>query len=97
MPTYKDIDYTLVRSQRRTASIVVERNGHVTVRVPEALDMAQIQTVLEKKRYRIYKHQAEWADLNAGQVTRAYVNGESFLYPRATLPTQVGGGAGRAP
>jgi predicted metal-dependent hydrolase len=80
MPTYKDIDYTLVRSQRKTASIVVERDGHVTVRAPDELDIEQIQTVLEKKRYWIYKNQAEWADLNAAHVAREYVNGESFLY-----------------
>ena len=69
MPTYKDIDYTLVRSGRRkTVSIFVERDGSVTVRVPEQLADAEIDQIIESKRAWIYKHLAEWRDLNAPQV-----------------------------
>ena len=38
MPTYKDIVYTLTRSSRsKTASIYIERDGSVSVRVPNHL------------------------------------------------------------
>ena len=37
MRTYKDIEYTLVRSRRKTASIYIERDGQVSVLVPEKL------------------------------------------------------------
>ena len=81
MPTYKDVAYTLVRSHRRkTASIYVERDGSVTVRVPDNLADAEIETLIEGKRYWIHKHLTEWRELNAAQVVREYVNGEGFLY-----------------
>lgn len=77
---YKDIQYTLTRSKRKTASIYVERDGQVTVLVPEDLSDDQIEAVLEQKRKWIYHHLAEWHDLNATRVHRQYVNGEGFLY-----------------
>ena len=81
MPTYRDVAYTLVRSHRRkTASIYVERDGSVTVRVPDNLVDAEIETLIEGKRYWIHKHLTEWRELNAAQVVREYVNGEGFLY-----------------
>lgn len=81
MPTYKDVAYTLVRSHRRkTASIYIERDGSVTVRVPDNLSDAEIEGLIEGKRYWIHKHLTEWRELNAAQVVREYVNGEGFLY-----------------
>ena len=38
MRTYKDIEYTLKRSNRKTASIYIERDGQVSVLVPKELD-----------------------------------------------------------
>ncbi len=77
---YKDIVYTLHRSHRKTASIYIERDGQVTMLVPEELDQKTIDEVLEKKRSWIYRNLAEWKDLNATRVQREYVNGEGFLY-----------------
>src|SRR5438067_284273 len=78
--TFKDIEYTLVRSRRKTASIYIERNGKVSVLVPEKLTTRQIDDLLEGKRKWIYRNLAEWHDLNARKVQRDYVNGEGFLY-----------------
>lgn len=81
MPTYKDVAYTLVRSRRRkTASIYIERDGSVTVRVPDNLTEAEVEALIEAKRYWIHKHLTEWREMNAAQVVREYVNGEGFLY-----------------
>jgi hypothetical protein len=81
MPTYKDIAYTRIRSRRRkTASIYIERDGAVTVRVPDNLTDAEVAALIEGKRYWIHKHLTEWRELNAAQVAREYVNGEGFLY-----------------
>ena len=77
---FKDIQYTLTRSQRKTASIYVERDGQITVIVPERLTDDEINVLLEDKRKWIYKNLAEWHDLNARKVERRYVNGEGFLY-----------------
>lgn len=42
--------------------------------------MPQIEQLIESKRCWIYRHVAEWRDLNATRVKREYVNGEGFLY-----------------
>ena len=68
--TFKDIEYTLVRSHRKTASIYIERDGKVSVLVPEKLATRQIDELLESKRKWIYKNLAEWQDLNAHKVHR---------------------------
>lgn len=78
--TYKDIAYTLKRSKRKTASIYVERDGQITVIVPDDLSSRQISDLLESRRKWIYKNLADWHDLNATKVEREYVNGEGFLY-----------------
>jgi predicted metal-dependent hydrolase len=80
MRTYKDIEYSLVRSRRKTASIYIERDGHVSILVPDKLTDRQVEALLESKRKWIYKSLAEWQDLNARRVHREYVNGEGFLY-----------------
>ena len=78
--TYKDIEYALVRSGRKTASIYIERDGKVSVLVPERLTTRQVEKLLESRRKWIYKNLAEWQDLNTHRVQRDYVNGEGFLY-----------------
>jgi predicted metal-dependent hydrolase len=80
MRTYKDIQYSLVRSRRKTASIYIERDGQVSILVPDKLTDRQVEALLESKRKWIYKGLAEWQDLNARRVHRDYVNGEGFLY-----------------
>lgn len=77
---FKDIEYTLIRSRRKTASIYIERDGKVSVLVPEKLTARQIDDILESKRKWIYQSLAEWQDLNANRIQRDYVNGEGFLY-----------------
>ncbi len=77
---YKDIEYTLKRSNRRTASIYIERDGQVSVLVPNHISVAQLESLLEQKRHWIYTSLAEWQDLNATRIDREYVNGEGFLY-----------------
>ena len=80
MRTYKDILYSFKRSNRKTASIYVERDGQVSVLVPKRLTITEIEELIESKRRWIYRNLAEWKDLNATKVRREYVNGEGFLY-----------------
>ncbi len=80
MRTYKDIEYTLRRSARKTASIYIERDGQVSILAPESLADYQIEELIEHKRRWIYTNLAEWNDLNAARVQRTYVNGQGFLY-----------------
>jgi hypothetical protein len=72
--------YEVVRSRRKTADIIVERDGSVLVRAPETVSDERIEDIIEAKRYWIYRTLAEWRDLNAARVLREYRSGEGFLY-----------------
>lgn len=77
----RDIDYRLQRGgQRKTADIVIERDGQISVIAPEHLSDEEASAIVESKRLWIYKNLAEWRDLNATRVVREWVNGEGFLY-----------------
>jgi predicted metal-dependent hydrolase len=77
----KDIEYRLLRSgARRTADIIIERDGHISVRAPAHFSEEQVDALVESKRLWIYHNLAEWRDLNATRVVREWVNGEGFLY-----------------
>lgn len=79
--THRDITYDLRRSGlRKTASLFIERDGGVTLIVPESLSDDQVSELVEQKRSWIYRGLAEWRDLNANRVQREFVNGEGFLY-----------------
>jgi len=75
-----DIDYEVIRSRRKTADIVIERDGRIVVRAPEEITDERIEDLVEAKRIWIYKNLAEWRDLNATRVLREYKAGEGFLY-----------------
>jgi len=77
---YKDIEYTLKRSRRKTASIYIERDGKVSILVPEKLTISKVEELIENRRKWIYRNRAEWRVLNITRVVRRYVNGEGFLY-----------------
>ena len=51
----KDITFNIKKSRRKTLSIYIERDGTVTVIAPENLTDQEIENVLKKKAYRIYK------------------------------------------
>jgi hypothetical protein len=74
------ISYSVIRSERATADIVVERDGTVVVRAPESVDDESVREIVRSKLYWIYKTLAEWKELNQSRVVREYRNGESFLY-----------------
>lgn len=77
---YKDVSYSVSRSDRKTASIYIERDGEVSVLAPKKLSDAEVESLIENKLVWIYKNLAEWCDLNATRVEREFVNGEGFLY-----------------
>lgn len=76
----KNFSYQVVRSQRSTADIVVERDGRVLVRAPKKLTDQRIASIVDSRRLWIYKTLAEWRDANATRILREYRNGEGFLY-----------------
>jgi len=76
----KDITFNIKKSKRKTLSIYIERDGTVTVIAPENSTDKEIEGVIKKKEYQIYKLLAEWELTNSTKVEREFVNGQSFLY-----------------
>ena len=68
------------RRKRKTASIYIERDGSLSVLVPEATSDEEVEAILEANAYRISKYQAKRELLNEKAVSREMVNGQSFLY-----------------
>lgn len=60
--------------------IVIERDGTVSVQVPENLSDESILNILQSKEYEIHKKLTYWKELNREQIERQYVSGQSFMY-----------------
>jgi len=74
------LKYAVIRAERTTTDIIIERDGTVLVRAPTWADDANIAEIIESRLPWIYKGLAEWRDLNSAHVPREYKNGEGFLY-----------------
>ena len=67
----------------------MERDGAISVFVPQHLTDEEIHKLVNSKLYQIYKHMAEWEDANTSRVYREFVNGEGFLYLGRTYRLEV--------
>lgn len=75
-----EFTYAVERSQRKTADIIIERDGSVVVRAPDWADDHEVDKIVTSRHFWIYQALAEWRDLNATRILREYKNGEGFLY-----------------
>ncbi len=71
---------TVKRSKRKTASIYIERDGSLSLFVPEKTSDKEIKSILKTNEYRIFKYQAKRSLLNEKAIKREPVNGQSYLY-----------------
>lgn|SRR5487761_627974 len=74
------LKYALEKSDRKTLSIYVERDGEVLVRAPKTISHEQLHSILDQKKYWIYKSKAELRELNSSKIKREIANGEGFLF-----------------
>ncbi|MDO3377191.1 M48 family metallopeptidase [Geoalkalibacter halelectricus] len=75
-----NVTINIRKKKRKTASIYIERDGTVSVYVPEHLSDEEVAALVEAKQYPICRNLAKWQLLNETKVEREAVNGESFLY-----------------
>jgi len=75
-----DYEVSIKRSKRKTASIYIERDGAITMLVPEKLDNDHITEILQQNEYKIHRYQAKRILLNETAVKREMVNGQPFPY-----------------
>lgn len=84
-----EIAFTFAYSERRTASLFVERDGTVHLIAPQNLPINQIEDIIREKKRWIFRSLAEWEDLNASRQHREFVSGEGFLYLGRTYRLRV--------
>lgn len=80
------------RRKRKTASIYIERDGSLSLFVPEHTSDEEIEAILDSNEYKIHKYQAKRELLNERAVSREPVNGQSFLYLGRNYYLQYDGG-----
>jgi predicted metal-dependent hydrolase len=76
----QDIEFTLIRSDRTTADIVIERSGDVMVRAPHEIDDERIVQAVNDRALWVHRSLAEWEDLNAARRHRPLAQGQGFPY-----------------
>jgi predicted metal-dependent hydrolase len=76
-----EVRYSVKRSnRRRTADIVVERDGQVLVRLPKRFPDVFADKLISLKKYWVLKSLAEWRTMNSSRIGREFRSGEGFLY-----------------
>ncbi len=85
-----DFRYKLVRSERKTMSIYVERDGSILVRAPERIPRKQIDAIMNQKKFWVYKSISEFQELNGSRVRRQIADGEGFLFMGKSYRLMIG-------
>jgi predicted metal-dependent hydrolase len=75
-----DLEFTLIRSDRKTADIVIERSGDVIVRAPFEIGDDKIPKIVADRELWVHRSLTEWAELNASRTHRPLVQGQGFAY-----------------
>lgn len=79
--------YQIVRSRRKTISIIVHRDGRVVVRAPLHLSERAIRNLVEGKKDWVASRQAEFARKQIP--ARRFIPGETFLYQGQSFPLVI--------
>ncbi len=74
------IDYELVRSNRKSIGITIERDSKVLVNAPENLSDEEIEKYIYKKRLWIWEKLAIKKSISEAIVQKKFISGESFSY-----------------
>lgn len=77
---FEDIRFRVVRSDRKTVDLIVERCGSVLVRAPSTVQDHEIVEIIERKELWLRRALAEHRLLNDWRPIREYVPGEAFPY-----------------
>lgn len=77
----------IIRSKRKTLSLIVKPDGSLIVRAPLRASQKVILEFVEKNREWIQKHQAK--ALAAAPPRKQYVAGETFLFLGAAYPLEI--------
>lgn len=87
------MDYQLIRSNRRTVALVIDRQGNLIVRSPRRAEISEIEKFIQLKIRWIEKHRQR-ALLRLSK-QKQYVEGESFLFLGQGHPLRIVDGSRR--
>ncbi len=87
--SYLNVEYSLIRSRRKTACIIIGHDGRVTLRVPMHFKIESVEQFIASKRAWIDKHLSALRSVHTTRVKREYVNGEGFLFLGRTYPLKI--------
>jgi len=79
----------IIRSQRKTIAIIIQRDGKLVVRAPRRASDAQIKNFIDLKANWIKAKQAEAAQRLAQRKSKQFINGETFLYLGSAYPLKI--------
>jgi len=74
------INYELVRTERKSIGIIIERDAQVVVNAPIDLDEQTIEKHIHKKRFWIWEKLAIKNEAKENIIQKQFVSGESFSY-----------------
>ena len=78
---WKNNEVTVKKSARKkTMNIVIERDGNLSVLVPDKTDEQTILEILDNKEYDITQKLLLWKETHENKVVRRYIDGQSFMY-----------------
>jgi predicted metal-dependent hydrolase len=72
----QDIAFTLIRSERKAANIVIVCSGDVIVRAPVGVDDERVREVVADRALWVHRSLAEWEDLNSSRRHCPLVQGD---------------------
>jgi predicted metal-dependent hydrolase len=73
-------EYTVIRSNRKTLSVIIERDKRVIVRAPEDISEDRIMFELQKRKRLIEKKINSDQKFNNDYLPKEFESGEQFLY-----------------
>lgn len=77
---FKDIEFKVIYSKRRTLGISVLPDSSVIVRVPYRTSEKTISRLVQEKSRWIIKHRDNYRSQDHNKLTRSYIDGEKFLF-----------------
>lgn len=75
-----NFNYSIVHTERKTISIIVERDRSIVVRVPNGTTEEKVQQVIEKKKYLLFKKVNQPNKYQSPRPYKEFVSGESIMF-----------------
>lgn len=75
-----NLTYSIVQSQRKTISVIIERDRSIVVRVPNGTPEEKVHQAIEKKKKLIYKKVNQPNKYQSPRPYKEFVSGESIMF-----------------